>query len=190
MKPLTVTLTLLLFVFSASAQVIPIKNSLQTDIAKVISDYPNGFRNISGEQLMDNPQTIEFESKVLVKEATKCRVFKYSSATKDIYSWEAEMLRTDDFDEASKKFRAIYNSIQHLSVNINGTNAVFKADFIKPTDEIKFTTIVFDSGDKFPELKQLKVALMLVNEMMDWIVKIQVYEREREDKDRGRPVDK
>jgi len=132
MKPLTATLILVLFIFSSPAQVIPIKNSLQTDIAKVLSDYPNGFKNISGELVMDNPQTAEFESKISMKEAVKCRVFKYSSNTKDIYSWEAEMLRTDDFEEASKKFRAIYNSLQHLSANVNGTNAVFKADFVKP----------------------------------------------------------
>ena len=99
------------------------------------------------------------------------------------------MLKTDDFDEASKKFREIYNSIHHLSVNINGANAVFKADFIRPTEEIKFTTIVFDAGDRFPELKHLKVALLLENEMMDWVVRIQVYEREREDKERGRQKD-
>lgn len=189
MKPLTTTLAFMLLVFFTTAQIVPIRNSLQSDIAKVISDYPNGFRNISGDQLMDNPQSVEFESKILVKEALKCRVFKYSSTTKDIYSWEAEMVKTDDFDEASKKFRAIYNSIQHLAVNINGANAVFKADFVKPTEELKFTTIVFDTGEKFPELKQLKVALLLESEMMDWVVKIQVYEREREDKDRGRQVD-
>ena len=28
---------------------------------------------------------------------------KYSSNTKDVYSWEAEMLKTDDFKEASNE---------------------------------------------------------------------------------------
>ena len=109
MKPLIATFLFIFFIFSLSAQVIPVKNALQIDIAKVISDYPGGFKNISGEQIMDNPQTIEFESKISVKESIRCRVIKYSSNTKDIYSWEAEMLKTDDFEEASKKFRAIYN---------------------------------------------------------------------------------
>ena len=189
MKPLTATVTLLLFVFSASAQLVPVKNSLQTDIAKVISDYPNGFRNISGEQVMDNTQSLEFESKIELKEAVKCRVFKYSSTTKDIYSWEAEMLKTDDFEAASKKFRTIYNSIQHLSVNINGTNAVFTGDFAKPTEEIKFTTIIFDTSDKTPDLKRLKIALVIEAEMLEWVIKIQVYEKEREDTDRGRQIE-
>ena len=61
----------------------------------------------------------------------------------------------------------------------------FKAEYIKPTESIKFTTIVFDAGDKTPELKKLKIALILENEMMDWVIKIQVYEKEREDKEKG-----
>lgn len=162
---------------------------MQTDIAKVISDYPNGFKNISGEQLIENPQTIEFESRVEIKDATKCRVIRYSSNTKEIFSWEAEMLKTDDFEEASKKFRSYYNLLQHLSVNINGVNAVFNGEYIKPSEAIKFTTIVFDVGDKNEELKSLKIALVLETELLDWVIKIQVYEKERNDKDRGPAID-
>jgi hypothetical protein len=190
MKPLTATLAIILSITSLSAQIIPVKNEFQTDIAKVISDYPNGFRNISGEQVVENPQTIEFDCKTSVKDALKCRVIKYSSNVKDIYSWETEMLKTDDFDEASKKFRAIYNSLQHLSVNIDGVNVVFKGDYIKPTESIKFTTIVFNASDKTPELSKLKIALLLETEMLEWVIRIQVYEKERDDKDKGREKDK
>jgi hypothetical protein len=95
------------------------------------------------------------------------------------------MMKTDDFETASKKFRAIYNSLQHLSVNIDGTTAVFQGDYIKPSEAIKFTTIVLDAGDKAPELKKLKLALVLETDMLDWVIKIQVYEKEREDKERG-----
>ena len=189
MKPLTATFIFILFVFTLSAQVIPIKNALQTDIAKVISDYPNGYKNIIGEQIIENPQSIEFESLVKVKDAIKCKLIKYSSNIKEIYSWEAEMIKTDDFDEASKKFSAIYNSLQHLAVNINGSTAVFKGDYIKPTEAIKFTTLVLDSGDNTPELKKLKLALVLETDMLDWVIKIQVYEKEREDKEKGSAID-
>ena len=185
MKPLTATFLAILSVFSLSAQVIPIKNALQTDIAKVISDYPNGFKNISGEQIIDNPQSVEFECRSSVKDAVGCRVKKYSSNIKEIYSWEAEMLKTDDFEIVSKKFRSLYNSLQHLPVNINGINAVFSADFVKPTAAIKFISIVFDAGNKTPELKKLKMVLLLENDILDWVIKIQVYEKEREDKERG-----
>ena len=52
-------------------------------------------------------------------------------------------------------------------------NAVFKAECIKPTESIKFTAIVFDAGDKTPELKKLKVALLLENEVVEWVIKLQ-----------------
>ncbi len=189
MKPLTATFIFILFVFSLSAQVIPIKNALQTDIAKVISDYPNGFKNIIGDETIQNPQSIEFECLVPVKDAIKCRLIKYSSNIKDIYSWEADMIKTDDFEAVSKKFRELYNSLQHLSVNINGSTAVFKGDYIKPSEAIKFTTIVLDASDKTPELKKLKLALILETDMLDWVIKIQVYEQERGDKDKGPAID-
>ena len=189
MKPLTATFTFILFAFSLSAQVIPVKNALQTDIVKVISDYPNGYKNIIGEQIIENPQSIEFECLVTVKDAIKCKLIKYSSNVKEIYSWEAEMMKTDDFETASKKFRAIYNSLQHLTVKINGNAAVFQGDYIKPSEAIKFTTVVLDAGDKVPELKKLKLALVLETEMLDWVIKIQVYEKEREDNAKGPAID-
>ncbi len=189
MKPLTATFLFILFVFSLSAQVIPIKNAFQTDIANVLSDYPNGFKNIIGDEIKQNPQSIEFECLVTVKEAIKCRLIKYSSNVKNIYSWEADMIKTDDFEAASKKFRELYNSLQHLSVNINGSTAVFKGGYIKPTEAIKFTNIVLDAGDKTPELKSLKLALILETDMLDWVIKIQVYEQERLDKDKGPAID-
>ena len=190
MKPLTATFIFILFVFSLSAQVIPHKNSFQTDIGKVISDYPNGFKNITGEELVKNPQSTEYECLVTVKDAITCKLIKYSSNVKEICSWEAEMLKTDDFETASKKFRTIYNSLQHLSVNINGSTLIFKGDYIKPSESIKFTTIVLDPGDKTPELKHLKLALVLETEMLEWVIKVLVYEKEREDKERGPAIDK
>ena len=74
-------------------------------------------------------------------------------------------------------------------MNINGINAIFKGDYIKPSEAIKFTTIVLDAGDKTPELKNLKLALILETEMLEWVIKIQVYEKEREDKDKGPAID-
>jgi hypothetical protein len=189
-KPLTATFIFILFVFSLPAQVIPIKNALQTDIAKVISDYPNGYKNIIGEQIIENPQSIEFECLVKIKDAIKCKLVRYSSNVKEVYSWEAEMMKTDDFETVSKKFRAIYNSLQHLTVKVNGSTAVFQGDYIKPSAAIKFTTIILDPGDKAPELKKLKLVLVLEADMLDWVIKIQVYEKEREDKDRGPSKDK
>ena len=45
------------------------------------------------------------------------------------------------------------------------------------------------AGDKIPELKSLKIALILETDMLEWVTKIQVYEKEREDKEKGSAID-
>jgi len=189
LKPVTATFIFILFVFSLAAQVIPVKNALQIDIVKVISDYPNGYKNIIGEQIIENPQRVEFECLIKVKDAIKCKLIRYSSSVREIYSWEAEMMKTDAFETASKKFRAIYNSLQNLTVKINGSTAVFQGDYIKPSEAVKFTSIVLDPGDRAAELKKLKLALVFETDMLDWVIKILIYEKEREDKDKGPATD-
>jgi len=189
LKPLTATFIFILFVFSLAAQVIPVKNTLQIDIVKVISDYPNGYKNIIGEQIIENPQRGEFECLIKVKDAIKCKLIRYSSSVREIYSWEAGMMKTDAFETASKKFRAIYNSLQNLTVKINGGTAVFQGDYIKPLEAVKFTSIVLDPGDRAAELKKLKLGLVFETDMLDWVIKILIYEKEREDKDKGPATD-
>lgn len=190
MKPIIAFLIpTLAFTYSITAQIIPVKNALQTDIARVVNDFPNGFKNITGEEIKTNPQSVEYSSRVQVKDAAECKIVKHSSAVKEIFSWEAEMLRTDDFEAAEKKFRSVYNSLQHLSADVNGSKLVFKGDYKKPSESIKFTTIVFDAADKHPDMKHLKISLVLEVQMLEWVVRVQVYEREREDDERGRSID-
>ena len=76
-----------------------------------------------------------------------------------------------------------------ITAKINGSTAVFQGGYIKPSEAVKFTSIVLDPGDRAPELKKLKIALILETEMLDWVIKIQVYEKEREDKDKGPVID-
>jgi len=190
LKPLFIVISFFFFFQpGVSAQLLQVKNSLEADIASVISDYPNGFKNLAGEITKNNPQSTEFDCKASVKGANSCQVIKYSSSKKEIYSWEAEMLKTDDFEEAAKKFRSIYTSLEHLSVDVNGIIAVFKGVYVKPTSSIKFTTITFETSDKTPELEKLKITLMLEAEMLDWIIKIQVFEKEKEDVERGPQIE-
>ena len=69
-------------------------------------------------------------------------------------------------------------------------NAVFKGEFIKPSKSIKFRPIVFDAGDQAPELEKLKIGLVVEAEMLNWVIRIQVYEKQRDDQDRGPVIDK
>lgn len=190
MKLTATTLACLLLQQVLFAQLLPVKNSFQSDLAKVISDYPSHFKNLAGESVVDNPQAAEYTCIQSVHDAVRCKVVKYSSATRDIYSWQAVMISTDNFDEAAKKFQTLFSSINNLTVEMGIDHVVIRGKFAQPSDEIKFTSVVFDAGDNKPEFKKLKVELLLEAEMMDWTVKVLVYEKEREDNERGRVDDK
>src|ERR1044071_3806756 len=72
--------------------------SLRNDIETIIKDYPNHFRHIIGDELVKNPQSIDYKSTVIPDGSEDCMITKYSSAKKEVYSWKATMFTTDDFD--------------------------------------------------------------------------------------------
>ena len=183
MKKITLCLISIFTSCIISAQVIPAKNTFQSDMAKVIADYPNQFKNLSGELLVKNPQSTEYKTKQNIKEAEECTITKYSSTGKEIFSWQALMLRTDDFELAKKKFKTLYNALNNLLVNINTEKIVFKGDYNKPTEDKKFTSIVFSPAGK--EGLKIRVELLLQAEMLEWSLKVLVYEKEKEDDESG-----
>jgi len=182
--------SLCLICFSLSAQVIPVRTAFQSSLANIVGHYPNQFKNLAGEVVTENPQSTDYRSVVTLKGAEECIVTKFSSKGKEVYSWQAVMLTTEDFEEALKKFKSLYNSIQHLAVQINGTSAVISSEYVKPVEEKKFNSIVFTAPGKDEMLKKLKVELTLQNELLDWVIKVLVYEKEREDDERGEIIDR
>jgi len=63
---------------------------------------------------------------------------------KEICSWQALMLTTDDFEKAKQKFKALYNQLNNLSVDI-GTikNFHLKGKYEATDEKKKFTTVLF-----------------------------------------------
>jgi hypothetical protein len=175
--------------FSLFAQVLPARTAFQSGLTNIIEHYPNQFKNLAGEVVTENPQSTDYRSVVSLKGAEECIVTKFSAKGKEVYSWQAAMLTTEDFEEGLKKYKSLYNSIQHLAVEINGTNAVLSSEFVMPTEGKKFNSIIFTVSEKDEMLKKLKVELTLQNELLEWVIKVLVYEKEREDDERGDIID-
>jgi hypothetical protein len=177
----------LLSIFSASAQLrLPtVDHSISNELAKVVKDYPNHFHNITGELIIQNPQSTDYESTVKLKDAEECIVTEYVSAKHNHYSWQAKLFTTDDFDAAAKKFKTCYNQLQNMTVKIGQQAYHFTGTYESPTDEKKFTAVLFESAAKDELMGKLKVELLMEYEMLEWKIKIAVYEREREDNERG-----
>ncbi len=156
-------------------------NNFSSDIKKVIDDYPNHFSHITGEQIIQNPQSTDYQCNFKVNGAEECSITRYSGKKGQVSSWQALMLTTDDFEEAKKKFKSLYAQINNLSVRSMYLKGVYET----PVEEKKFTSVIFSFDATDESLKKLKVELILEAEQMDWKVKVVVYDRDRDDDERG-----
>ena len=172
--------SLLSFLSYSQIKLLP-GNSLQPAIEKVVKDYPNHFQNIRAEEISADVQTTDFRSAVIIPGAEECVITRYAAKNKAIYSWRANMLTTDDFNAAKKKFKSLYGQLNNLSVNLEGHGVKFKSHYENPTEEKAFCSIIFSDDD----YKELKIELSLQYELMEWKIRILVYGKEREDDERG-----
>jgi hypothetical protein len=190
-KKTVISACFLLSIFSVSGQLrLPAaNNSISNELAKVVKDYPNHFQNITGELIIQNPQSADYESTVKLKDAEECIVTEYASKKQNHYSWQARLFTTDEFEAAAKKFKACFNQLQNMSVKIGQQAYHFTGIYESPSDEKKFTTVLFESAAKDELMGKLKIELLMEYEMLDWKIKIAVYEREREDNESGEVKD-
>jgi hypothetical protein len=161
------------------------QNRFQTDLEKVINDYPNFFNKIKGEEISADFQSTDYRSTIILNGAEECTITKYSAKKKEIYSWRAIMLTTESFDAAKKKFKTLYNEINNIPVHFNSKQFHFKGKFETPVEEKSFNTIIFSAEPLDESVKSPKVELTMEYELSSWKIKILVYGKERNDDEKG-----
>lgn len=183
------TIFLSLSVSSFSQLKLPFGNGIANDVKKVINDYPNQFSNLRGEMIMENGQSTDYECNFKVEGAEKTMITKYTSNGKNVSSWSTLMLTTDDFTAAKKKFKALFQQLNNITVKMTNTNAFYlKGKYEEPVEEKKFFSSMFAFSNATEEMKKLKVEIVMEYELLEWKVKVLVYEKEREDDERGDPL--
>src|SRR5687768_1532764 len=95
----------LCFSLFSSAQKLPFtNNNLRNNLEKVISDFPRELSSIRGEEVMANPQTVEYATTLDLEGVESNSVTKFI-ANRPIYSWKALVMTTEEFEEAEKKYK-------------------------------------------------------------------------------------
>jgi hypothetical protein len=159
-------------------------NQTHQALQKVISDYPNHFKNIKGDLIGQDPQTSDFRSNVDIPGSVNAVITKYSSESEvEIYSWKCLMMETEDFDDVSRKYNELYNQILNSIIKVDGQKPfILNGNFEAPTESKKFSNSSFyllpaASG----ELKRLKVELSLGFYVTEWKLSLMVYDDEARD---------
>ncbi len=160
-------------------------NDLRINLQKVITGFSHEFASIKGDTLVDNPQTIEFASLLDFQSAQDNMITQYKSI-KPIYSWKAILLISEDFEEAAAKYSWLVNQLKVMTVNLDGGYSFsLHGQYKEPTESLKFTTSVFRLMPGAVNLPKLKIAASMHFEFPEWKVSLMVYEKEREDAERG-----
>lgn len=186
-KPLVLlTIFTLLFNYVDAQLKLPTINGVGNDVKRVIEDYPNRFINLMGEIIAENTQSTDYQCNFKVNGAEEAIITRYS-AKKEVCSWEALMLTTENFEKAKQKFKSLYSQLNNLSVDIGGgKNFHLKGKYDTPTEEKKFASVLFSFEPENDAVKKMRIEISLQYfAPMEWKVKVLVYDKDREDAERG-----
>lgn len=188
----TVKFLLLLFVTSTFADLsiaqfrLPGANALAADLRKVIREYPHQFTNLRGDVIEENPQSTSYDCTFKVSGAETSSIIRYSANNRKVYSWEALMLTTDEFEKAKQKFQALYRQFNQLGVKMDyGETFYLGGKYVQPVEEKKFNiiTLQFENPDRNTYKMRLEISMQY--EMLEWKVRVLIYEHQRDDDGQG-----
>ena len=180
------------FVFLVSSLVsnaqlkLPITNNeLRGNLSKVISEFSNQFSEIKGPVTNENPQTTEYSSTLKFESAEDNVITEYKGI-KSIYSWQATLLTTEDFEEANKKYKWLCNQLKVMTVTIDGHYSYSLDGKIDPAVESKsFSSSIFTLMPAASNLPRIRIEAGMQFQFPEWKVQLLVYEKERNDNERG-----
>jgi hypothetical protein len=155
-------------------------------LEKVITDFPKEFANLKGEIIANNPQTVEYESLLNFKSAEKNIIIQHSGS-QPVYSWQALMVTVEDFEAAEKKYKTLYSQLKNINIRLNRDyDYSLSGEYDKPDESKKFSSTIFSLLPNASNLPKVKVELSLQYELLEWKIYLIVYQKEREDNERGK----
>jgi hypothetical protein len=181
MRNSLLTLAPVLLSATLSAQGV-FSNKTQAVLEKVIQDYPNHFYNIKGELIGQALQTTRYRSTLQLPGASSCIVILYTASHNESSGWACTVLDSGDFSQAKKKFAEMYNQLRNSIITTGGQKIfILSGQYEEPSEEKKFTHIVFSLLPGVGDMKKLKVELSLQEEGNSWKIVLTVRDRDPKD---------
>jgi hypothetical protein len=168
---------------------LPGANSFRSEFQKVIEDFTHNFSGIRGELMVKNPQTIEYASRVVPYGTEDPVITEYSSGGKEVYTWQATIIKTEDFTEAEKKYKWLFNQLKGMNVKYIVDQYTLRGKYEAPSESLKFATSDLTLANPPDALKKLKIEVSMQFEFPEWKVALLVYEKEKEDNQKAGEMD-
>lgn len=148
------------------------------DLKKIIASFPDHFHTYRGAVIVSNPQSTNYACSLKISGAEEATITTYSGK-KEIASWQALILTTEDFNKAKQKFKSLFNQINNLSI---GASTRLEAKYEAPEEQNKFTSILFNPNKETGIWSRIRTELLLeFNSPMEWKIRVLVYDMEKAD---------
>lgn len=155
-------------------------NTIKTDIEKVASDYYDHFHNIIGEKISETESTVEYKSKVIPEGSLESSITQIKSLH-NVYSWQATMFNTDDYEKAVEKYKQLYRQLNGTNFKMEEKRSwKFEGLYDAPDDARSFASTILEPEVNDKVFQRLKIEIALNYNMPQWTVKILVYEKEND----------
>ena len=151
-------------------------NATNTALEKVIQDYPNQFRNIKGNVLIQNAQATDFESSVKIPGSISC-IVSQSNSSRQTMSWKAELLTSSSFSEASTKYTDLYNQIKNTIIKIQGSKPyILTGQYAVPKKSKSYQAVILNMLPAAGYLQKIKVEISLEQVGSSWKLQLLIYD--------------
>lgn len=168
-----------------SASSLSQSSSFRADLQKVVETYPQHYAPIRGEVIDKNPQTVEYLSKVKPDGLQEASITKYSAIGKEVFTWQSTALVTEDFEEAAKKYKWLYQQLKGMNVKYVADMYTLRGTYNEPDESIGFASSVLTPDHPPTPMAKLKIEVQLNFEFPQWKVSLLIYDKEREDDEQG-----
>ena len=171
------TLTGFAQVNAASPAAAPFSKAIET----VLHDYTGNFHHISGDLIAKEVETESYASTVQLPGAAECLVTRYHSAEDKTASWQAKMLRSEDFEAAAKQYKELYNRLKSCYLKLpDGSSIYLKGEWEEPKTEKTFAVSTFRLASTDLRYRELKVDLEILYLLDQWVVNINVLSKKND----------
>lgn len=169
---------------------LPGTKDFTSDIKQVIREYPHNYEKLRGGVQMQSPQQTDYDCNLKISGAESVTISRYSADNREVYSWSAVMLTTEEYADARAKYKTLFSRFNNMGVKMNsGTTFYLKGKYVDPAEERKFTSSLFRFELPDRATRNMILELSMQYEFPEWKVKILIYERDRADDEQGEIIE-
>lgn len=142
----------------------------------VVRDYLQHFSESKGDTISRLTGQIDFTSKIEIPGSIRCVIREY--ITPRSFSWEALMLRTEDFAEAAASYKQYFNQLKGQKISTSKvTHYALDGEYDAPSERRSFASSRLELLGAAPGPARMYIEIGLNYLFPEWEVSIMVYDK-------------